>query len=133
MNLIKKYIKKITNYILALTIAFWPSLLLAQEGGYGLEETANKAGLPGAGNTAATLPAIIGTMLSFLFGIVGTILVVLMIYGGFLWMTAGGEEKKVEDAKNIIKNAVIGIIIVFLSYGIAAFVINAIEKSTDAL
>lgn len=109
-----------------------PAKLLAQgpeDGRYGLDATANSANLPGVTSDTG-LPEIVGNIIYALMGIVGTILVVLMIYGGFLWMTAGGDDKKVTEAKTIIKNAVIGLIIVFLSYGIARFVIDAIIKAS---
>lgn len=110
-----------------------PAKLLAQgqeEGRYGLDATANSANLPGVASDTS-LPTIVGNMISALMGIVGTVLVILMLYGGFLWMTAGGEEKKVEEAKKIIKNSIIGLIIVFLSYGIARFVIDAVISASN--
>lgn len=115
-------IKKTIHYLLALVISLWPNLLLAQ---YGLQETANKAGLPGAAANK-TLPEIVGLIINGLLGVIGTVLIVLMLYGGFLWMTAAGEEKRVEDAKNILKNSIIGLLIIFLAYGISKFIINAL-------
>lgn len=112
---------------MALTISFWPTLLLAQ---YGLQETANKAGLPGA-TTNRQLPEIVGLIINGLLGVIGTVLIVLMLYGGFLWMTAGGEEKRVEDAKNILKNSIIGLLIIFLAYGISKFIINALVTAAQ--
>jgi hypothetical protein len=47
-----------------------------------------------------------------------------MIYGGYLYMTAQGNEDQVEKGKDVIKNAVIGIVIIFLAYTITNFVIS---------
>jgi hypothetical protein len=63
---------------------------------------------------------IISTALSFL----GVIFLILMIYGGFLWMTAKGNEQQVEKAKTLITAAVIGLIIVISAYAISYFVIK---------
>lgn len=62
--------------------------------------------------------SIIGTLLSFL----GVIFMVLVIYAGVLWMTARGAEAQVDKAKDILVNAIIGLILVLAAYAITAFV-----------
>jgi len=57
--------------------------------------------------------AIIG-MLS----VVGVVFLILMVYGGVRWMTARGESEIVEKSKGIIRNAMTGLVIVFLAYAI---------------
>mgnify|MGYP001599879864 CR=1 FL=1 len=54
----------------------------------------------------------------------GSVALVMFIYGGFLWMTSGGEPKKVEDGKKIMVGTVIGLIIIFS----ANLAITTIEK-----
>ena len=54
--------------------------------------------------------------------LLGFIFVVLMIYAGIIWMTAGGNEKQVEKAKNIISRAAIGLIIIVSAYAITYFI-----------
>jgi hypothetical protein len=73
---------------------------------------------------ATTVGKIIGIALGFL----GIILVVLLIYGGFLWMTARGNEEQVKKAKNILENAAIGLVIIILAYSITFFVIDQLVK-----
>jgi len=51
------------------------------------------------------------------------LLLVYIIWAGFRWMMAGGDTKIVEEAKAQIKNAIIGVIIILASWGIAQFVI----------
>lgn len=63
-----------------------------------------------------TFQTIIGRFIRFALGLVGVILFAMFIYGGFLWTTAGGEAKQVQEARNVIRNAIIGIVIVALSY-----------------
>lgn len=61
---------------------------------------------------------------------VGTISVIMLIYGGLRYIISGGDSKKVTDAKNTIMYAIIGLIIVFLSYAIVNFVISAVGGTT---
>ena len=72
------------------------------------------------------IETVINTLLSFL----GVIFLILMIYGGFLWMTARGNEEQVTKSKNLIIAAVIGLIIVLASYAISFFVIDALTEET---
>ncbi len=68
---------------------------------------------------------IVGSIIYPFLGLLGAVFVVLMIYAGFLYMTAQGNEDQVEKAKTIIKNAVIGVVIISLAYAITNFVILA--------
>ncbi|MFA5248142.1 MAG: hypothetical protein WC415_02760 [Patescibacteria group bacterium] len=70
---------------------------------------------------------IIQIVLSFL----GLLAVGLIIYAGFLWMTAAGDESRIERAKKIIINAVIGLIIILSSLIIATYVINRLSETVD--
>jgi len=65
-----------------------------------------------------TLGEGIGLVLSF----IGILFLILVIYGGITWMTATGNDQKVEKAKNMIINAVIGLLIVLSAYAITNFV-----------
>lgn len=65
-----------------------------------------------------TMSAMIATVIKAFLSLLGTIFVVLMLYGGFTWMTASGDESKVEKAKSTIQTAVIGLIIVVSAYSI---------------
>ena len=63
-----------------------------------------------------TLAAKVGTGISGLLGLVGTIFLVLVIYGGFTWMLAQGKEEKITKAKTIIIDASIGLGITLAAY-----------------
>jgi len=93
----------------------------------GLEATASQAGLR---SNQTDLGVLIGKIVGQLMGFVGVIFFVLMIYGGFLWMTAQGNEEQIKKAKSLITGAVIGIIIVFSAYAITSFVITNVGEST---
>lgn len=61
-------------------------------------------------------------IINWLLTILGLIFLCLTIYGGIIWMLSRGNEEEVTKARNILKAAVIGLIIVLVSYGITAFI-----------
>lgn len=65
------------------------------------------------------------------FGLLGTIAVVLVIYAGFLWMTAAGNQDKIQRAKDILKAAVIGLAIILSAFAITNFIINQLLEATN--
>jgi len=77
-------------------------------------------------NAAAqgTLGDNITLIINYFLGLLGLIAVAFLIYAGILMVTAGGEEGNVEKAKKIITFAVIGIVIIVLSYTIVGFIAN---------
>lgn len=78
------------------------------------------------------LPILVGRIIRVLISLLGIIFLVLMVYAGFLWMTARGESEQVDKAKNIIRQSIIGLIIVFLAYALTGFIINAVIQATAA-
>ncbi len=86
------------------------------------EIVGQKAGFETAGenNLENTISNVITLVLSFL----GIIFISLLIYGGVNWMTAGGNESKIESSKKLIKQAIIGIIVVLGAYTITYFILN---------
>jgi hypothetical protein len=62
------------------------------------------------------------------FSIVGIIFLLLTVYAGFLWMTAGGKEAQVAKAKTILVSSIIGAVIVGASYAITNFIFNSISQ-----
>jgi len=83
-----------------------------------------------ASDAGKQLPVLVGGLIRTLMGLLGIIFVVLMVYAGFLWMTARGDKGTVDKAKDIIRNSIIGIILIFLAYAITGFVVNAIVTAT---
>ncbi len=70
---------------------------------------------------------VIEAIVVILLGFVGTIFVVLIIYSGVKWMSSLGNEKKITEAKDTVRSATIGLIIVVLSYAISATVMTWLE------
>ncbi|MFC1687649.1 pilin [Patescibacteria group bacterium] len=60
-------------------------------------------------------------------GLLGLVAVVMIIAGGFMWMTSAGNEARVTKAKEIIKWAVVGMMVIFLSWAIVTFVFTSLE------
>ncbi len=92
-----------------------------------LEITAKAAGFGEPRSIGEIVGAIIGTFLSLL----GVIFLILIIYGGFIWMTSTGNEIKVLKAKKVITQAVIGLIIILSAYSITSFVFHFILQAVD--
>ncbi len=72
------------------------------------------------------LMQVIGNIIKILLMLLGTIFVILLLLGGFRWMTAQGDAKKVEEARDNIKNAVMGLVVVLAAYAITKFIFNAL-------
>ncbi len=67
---------------------------------------------------------IISRIIRVALGLIGIVMVVLMLYAGVLWMTASGNEDQIATAKNIMKNAAVGLGIVLVAYSIVLFVMR---------
>ncbi|MDP3043004.1 MAG: fibronectin type III domain-containing protein [bacterium] len=63
-------------------------------------------------------------------GFLGIIAVIIVIYGGWTWMTAGGDAAKIDKAKKILINAAIGLVLILVSFGIATFVMQKLLEAT---
>jgi len=71
---------------------------------------------------------IIAYVINSVLGLLGVIFLVLIIYAGFLWMTATGNDEQVTKAKNILIRAIIGVIIIVAAYAISFFVLSAVTS-----
>jgi hypothetical protein len=82
---------------------------------------------------APTDPRVIAVrIINFFLIFLGLISLILIIYAGFIWMTSGGSEDKIDQAKKILKNALIGLIIILSSWGITVFVLNKLLDVTGS-
>ena len=94
-----------------------------------LQNTAGPA-FPGVMGATPSLTVTVARILNTLFGILGIVFVVLTLYAGFLWMTAGGNEEQITKAKNTITRAAIGLAIILTSYSLTRFVVSSLLKAT---
>jgi hypothetical protein len=79
---------------------------------------------------SADLKSTVVNIIQWVLGLLGLIAVVMILIGGFQWMTAGGNEEKVASAKKIISAAVIGLIVILLAWAIVIFVVNTTNNVT---
>ena len=77
------------------------------------------------------LSGAIARIINYILGLLGVIFALLIIYGGWLWMTAGGNEDQVAKGRKYLTNSIIGIIIILSAYSITWFVLREIAKSTN--
>ena len=69
-------------------------------------------------------------LINVLLGILGLIAVVIVLAGGFKWMTAGGNDEKVTEARKMIFSGIIGLAIIMSAWAISLFVINQLSSAT---
>lgn len=95
----------------------------------GLSVTGRAAGLSTAcsGSASDCIATMLGRIFNVVFGFLGIVLLGYVIYGGFVWMTADGS-KDVDKAQGIIRNAVIGVIIIASSFAVSSFVIEQVGQ-----
>ena len=123
-------LKKIVQHLIAplclMAILILPSLVLASSpatknlinAGSGLSNPPYQTISAGKNDVAS----IVGIVIQAFLGLLGVIFLVFILYAGFNWMTAGGDEEKVKKAGETIRRAIIGLIIVVSAYAITYFV-----------
>ncbi len=72
------------------------------------------------------IPTLLGKIINAVLGIVGSLALVMFIFGGITWMTAAGNAEKVSKGKNILIWAAIGLVVIFSSYALVKFIITSI-------
>lgn len=132
LNMIKK--NKIIKYLIIFSI-FFLSISAAQAAFNPLkdpsgmktqaEALADQAEF-GTTNEGEGIGLIMATVIKAFLGLLGIIFIVLMITAGYKWMTAGGNEEKIKEAQEMIKKAIIGLIIIVAAYAITHFIFNAL-------
>jgi len=113
--------KKIQMIITGL-VTLLPSVAMAQLVG---------APVP-AGTARGDLSSVILNIINYVLAIVGVIALAYLIYGGFRYITSGGNEDSVTAAKDIIINAVIGIVVIGVSAALVNFVVRAVGGAVPA-
>lgn len=120
---------RIRNVLFSVVFAFllgWSflpvGLLHAQtpEASQNVNTVAAEAGI----NGGADLFTIIGRVINIVLGFIGIVVLGYVLYGGYLWMSAAGDAKQVEQAKAVIKNAIIGVVILASAFAIVNFIMS---------
>ena len=97
---------------------------LAQGAVANLTEVADATGLG-----QEDIRIVIGRIVRIVLGFLGIIATLLVMYGGYLWMTAHGDTERVDEARKVLTNAGIGLIIILSSLAITQFVLNALQSA----
>ncbi|MFA6410023.1 MAG: hypothetical protein WCW26_00395 [Candidatus Buchananbacteria bacterium] len=127
-------IKKFKTIIIAtylLSILLVPMIALAADNGPIGTLLNEAAGSQGAGyKTSETdegtgLAILAGMLVRMFLSLLGVIFISYTIYGGFLWMTAAGNDEQVKKGKNVIRDGVIGLIVVLSAASIYIFITQA--------
>ncbi len=119
--------KKFTNIAVAIglvAVLAVPAIAAAQTS-FSIENIGGSVGL-GTSDLKQTVVNIIQWVL----GILALVAVLMIIVGGFQWMTAAGNDERIDKAKKIISAAVIGLIIVLLAWAIVIFVAGTTANVT---
>ncbi len=90
--------------------------------------TAQKGGLTTNPNADTDITQIVIVVINMILALTGIIFFVHMFYGGFRWMTAKGNEQDITEAKETIRNAMIGILVTLSAFFISNFVFNQLAK-----
>jgi len=71
------------------------------------------------------LPTLLGKVINSIMGVIGSLALVMFIYGGIIWMLSAGNQEQVTKGKNILIWAAVGIVIIFSSYALVKLVLTA--------
>ncbi len=116
----KKNIKLFVSTLFLVLVLCSPFFIFSANGaGTALNKLQNvgtQSGYSEADET--TLATTLGIIVSAVLSLLGIVFIILIIYGGILWMTAGGKEESIKKATTIIRNSIIGLIITVSAYAI---------------
>ena len=116
-------VKSILFFSFFLALIVLPKQLLAVTGAGQTEAASTKLENP---LSVDSPQALVGQVINSVMGIVGSIALLMFVYGGLTWMTSAGSPEKVKKGKGIIIWSAIGLAIIFMSYGLVRFVLNSI-------
>lgn len=124
--------KTLLALCLAASCAFFVPPAYALTINNGLNTAAGSGGA-GYNTSGASLQQTVGYLIGIMLSFLGVVLLVLIIYAGWLWMTAQGDPKKVEKGQKIMRDAVVGLVIVLSAYALTQFVITQLSSSSQAV
>ena len=125
-----KFFKKIIIFISLMAILALPYIVSASSAFDNLQKVGegrggSEANAPyQASSDINSLAGIVSIVIQAFLGLLGIIFISYLLYAGYHWMTAQGDEKKVDKAKDTITRAVIGIIITIGAYAISYYVLE---------
>ena len=82
-----------------------------------------------AGFSTNDIKTTIQNIVRIVVGFLGIITVLIILIGGFKWMTSAGSEEKITEAKKLISAGVVGLVITLAAYAIANFVVSSLSTA----
>ncbi|PIZ93047.1 MAG: hypothetical protein COX83_02845 [Candidatus Magasanikbacteria bacterium CG_4_10_14_0_2_um_filter_41_31] len=115
----------IGTLLLSLLVFLVPHVVFAQAADFGVQNVQDQ----GLGLSSQPLQVTVVKVIRAILGFLGLIAVIIVLYGGYVYMTAGGNEDKISQAKMILRNGVIGLTIILFSFAIVQFIITRFNQA----
>lgn len=87
---------------------------------------------PSGADPKKTPGQIIGTLVKAVLAFTGTVAFLIFLYGGFMWMTARGNDEQVKKAKQYLTNGIVGTIVIILAYSVTYYITDILFKATQS-
>jgi len=133
MTVSKKKLKKYSLISLSLIFLYLP--IFSTQAVFDPKPTVFDSGNKILRNTRlgnASPVVLISGIINWTLGVLGLFSLCLILYAGFIWMWARGNEEEIKKAQEILKGAIIGLVLVLASYGIASFIFDYLLNITEA-
>lgn len=78
-----------------------------------------------------SIASLVGRLIKGVIGVVGSVALLFFVYGGIRWILSAGDPKEVTSAKNIFRNATIGMVLIFFSYTISSVILGLLSEIGD--
>ena len=129
--------KNMKKYLLLaiLALLFLPFLTASAQSNRTASDP-NPACVPGDGVICLTNPlggvstpqSLIGRVIDSVLGAVGSIALLMFVYGGLVWMTSSGNQEKVKKGRDILVWSAIGLVVIFMSYTIIRVLLTSLAS-----
>ena len=123
-------LKKMFATLAVFTTMLVPVVVAAQGQITPMDLGIDKAAATGLGNK--DIRTTVASILRTAMGLLGIVAVVIILIGGFKWMTAGGNDEQTGEARKWIFSGIIGLAIILSAYALATYVINSLVTATTA-
>lgn len=104
---------RVPSFLLALALAVSPVVVSAQ-----IQDPLQ--------GKCVDLADCIQNVVQYVLGLAGILALAGIVYGGFLYITAAGNQERVESGKNAVFYSIVGLIVIGLAFAIVTFVFNAL-------